>query len=700
MSLTAILASFAVVVIQTVGGALWWQMLRQSRTTGVELLGMGIAVGTVTSLIAALVLKPTVVGPVAWALPTFFAVGAWVVIGRRRRTELNQSTSRAAPTGEWAAVVIGLGLGLIPLVLNWTRVPLARATDSSFTDLYFQQSLANGLARFGNDESLLMAGGSIRYHWFAFAWAGELDSLANLPQFGGLTRVLPVMSLLGVSAIAARWASTLAPDTRYARLVPTVAVILVVAGNYTGALYGSILNFDSPNQTLTSLWLLSLLFAVVCYINTGRVSLLVVVGLLAAASTGGKVSHIAVAAGGMGLLVTIGVVTRRTWWKRSLTVAAVSGAFALITYVVVIRGAAVDRNLVEEVAVKASTWQGLDPLPGTWGVLAGTVALILAALARLVGIGWLVRERHGRTDPSVLLSLGGLSVGILALITLRDGINENWFLLAASAPASVVSAVGFVGAIAFLRDNFERRGLTKAAVLAVLVSLPALILSTNGFASEVRPFTHWGAAWLPWVVSIVGAVLLSSGGSLMGETARSRGLMAFALVIVSLVASSVITRPTAWWTSQRQVFTEVSAVVPEAFQAPTSTPEGQTSSNLPSRVEVAAYLKETAGPDDIVFTTNTESAFIPAYTNLRTFLSGARYQFGLGDAGDVGLLRDRQAIVDAVVATPARIDELLCPEGVDWIWWEGDVPESLADSIELRGQGVTLVRLKDECADA
>ena len=154
----------------------------------------------------------------------------------------------------------------------------------SYTDLYFFEAVSRGLAEFGPAQSILMTGGSLRYHWFSYAWAGELAQTSSAVPFATITRVLPLVTLVGVSMLVAAWAARLSRI----RWVPTLAVLLVVAGGYAGALYGSVLNFDSPSQSMTTLWLLALLLAFVLVVEgtTSRVAGLVTVAALAAACTG------------------------------------------------------------------------------------------------------------------------------------------------------------------------------------------------------------------------------------------------------------------------------------------------------------------------------------------------------------------------------------------------------------------------------
>ena len=688
MSVITLLVCVAVVAFQGLGGGLWWWSLRRRQASAVEVLGMGLAIGTIASMLASVVLHSTPIGPIAWALPTIASIGAWFAVRRRLPSSPSATPQRR---GEVRAVVLGSFLGLIPLIINWRRIPLGSVTDSSFLDIYFLQAISTGLARFGGGESILMTGGSLRYHWFAYAWVGDIDRIANLPNFAGLTRILPLVALVGVSAIAARWASQLAEGQRFAHWAPTVATVLIVGGGYTGALYGSILNFDSPSQSLTTLWLLGLLFATVTFLTSETRWFLMPIAILASASTGGKVSHIAVAAGGMLTLTGVGVFTRKPWAGRSTLVLVVSGATALATYAMVIRGAAIDRNLVEEVAVKASTWQGLDPLPGMWGVLAGTIALLLAALARLAGLAWLIRDRSWWTNPSMLLSAGGLGVAVVALFALRDGINETWFFLAASAAGAVLSAVGVTGALGYLHGRLGRVGIVQAFIVAILVALPSLVLSANLYSDNSRSFAHWSAAWLPWVIAITIGAIASFKAA---REVRLQILAAFA--VVALVSSSVLTRPSVWWTAQRQVTTEGDRVSPDAFSPPSRALSSSPQSGL-SRADLAANLGALASPTDVVLTTNPRSSLIPAYAGLRMYLAGERYQFGLGAAGDVTQIRHRQTTITQIVDDPDLVADILCPESIAWLWWESEVPDSLQDFVILEGAQASVISLQPVC---
>lgn len=702
MTLISVTAVVLILFAQWAAGAVLWRFIRRKPIGIIELLGMGLALGTIMATISSAIFRTSLLGKWSWFVPTaaaLLAIAVWIF--RNRRVGVSSFVTQG-DAGALIAVPLGLVVGLIPLLVNWRRVPLAQVTDESFLDVYFLEALTRGLSQFGPGESVLMTGGTIRYHWLSYIWAGDIASFADLPSFAAITRVLPIVALVGTVTIAATWAAWLARGRAGNRWIPSVAVLLVVAGGYTGALYGTILNFDSPSQAFTTMWLLALLFTVAIYLDRGSPWTLAALALLGAANTGGKVSHIAVAAGALLLLSAVGVLARKPWWARAFAATAVTGLAALVTYGLVIFGAAVDRNLTEDLAVKASTWQGLDPLPGTWGVAAGTVAFLLAAYARMAGIGWMFRERELRMSPSVVMSVGAIAVGTSAIIVLAEGINETWFLLAASAPASVISAVGAVGAALWLK-RLGTSSVVATAGIAVGVSVVSLFLSTDPPDEGSTGFARWGAAVTPWIL----APLLSTVWFVWLDRRnirRETWISILAAGVIVLVASSILTRPATLWTSARQVVTEVGVMQPSAITSPPSPDATAGPATFTDRVLAAGWLEQKADISDIVATSDDTSAFIPAYTGLRMFLAGSRYQVGLGNASDINEIDRRASVIsDLRDGSPEELERAiaeLCAASVRWLWWEGSPPTRLTNFVVKPRGAVNVIDLAPICGSS
>jgi hypothetical protein len=697
----SVVVILGVIALQSASGALWWAWARATapadkdrHATWAELTGMGLALGTFASMLTAMLLAGTPLDPIAWALPA--AATAVALLVPRARRALGRLHVRLVGA-QAAAVGLGLVVGLVLLAANWARIPLDDPSSTSFTDLYFFEAISRGLAQFGPAQSILMSGGSLRYHWFSYAWAGELAQSSDAAPFVTITRALPLVTLIGVSLLVAAWAGA----RSRVRWVPSLAVLLVVAGGYTGALYGSILNFDSPSQSMTTMWLLGLGVAVVWLARSrvGRTGGLVAIAALAAACTGGKISHAAVAAGGIALLAVVGLITRARWWRRVLVAGVVAAAAMLVTYAWVLAGVAVDRNLTEEVAVKASTWQGLDPLVGRGGVILGTAALTLAIVARLAGIGWLLALRRSRTTPDVLFATGAVAVGLAAMLLLREGVNELWFVLAASAPGAVMSAVGIGRALAprGRPPRPLRHPLVWAVAVAVPASLAALVLSRNWSSHQAA--LNWLAPLSAWAL----VVLLALAVALWRRPQGRVVVPALALAVAAIALTSIGTRPSVLWTSSRPITTERGEVapvggLPQEVSGAADAPPPPSSTDYAASLAAATWLDANSPVDAQVATTDPGSSLVPALTGRQMYLAGDRYQVGLGRANELDEI-DRRHSVSAALATGPTVADYaaLCAAGVDYVWSATAPDQVRATGLEVVYQqpGVTILKMPE-----
>jgi len=700
----SILAATLVVLLQVATGSLLILLIPSFRIKSkFEVVGLGLALGTFLSMLSSVVFVNTALGSIAWILPSAFTFIAALARFGVVRSHLG---GISAPRNESVAVVVGSLIGFALLVINWIRVPLDTIRAGGSVDMYFFEALAKGVSEFGASDSILMSGGSLRYHWFAYGWAGELGQVAHLDSFVALTRILPVVALIGVVLLAAAWAGSIRiGKTASPWWVPTLAVVLIVFAGYTGALYGIVLNFDSPSQALTTVWLLALVMLFLRGLRSATRSGLffysALIFLLAGATTGGKASHVAVALGGFALVSLIGVILRLAWWRRALVLFAAAIIGAVLVYLWVLAGVGIQENLAESVAVRASTWQGLDPVTGRWGPLLGTVALLLAVLTRVSGVTWLARNRVGRTSPEFLFAVGSLAVGTFALFVLRGGINELWFLLAASAPLAVISAYGVGQAQMWLHPRLQR-ALIYSITIAILASLLSLVLSVNWkFDSAPIDFFLWPGI-LFWL-SIVGVWVLVVLGSWLFNRPR-RFTAVIAMGISALVLTSVFTRPAVLWTESRPLITDIGVVTPNVEIVP-GVPTATVGGTLfPDLVSAADWISANTERLDQIATNSPVTAFIPALTGNQMYLAGSRYQAGLGDTSQLGEVSRRGeisgALSVAVIEAGGRDATLqqLCQSGVSYIWLEGAAEFDVIQPV-YSNDSVSIYSLKNQCAD-
>ncbi len=712
----SILLASAVIWVQIATGALILLLIRQINIRSrYAIVGLGLAIGTLLSMLSSVLLNSTALQSVAWAIPSVFIA---FICTLRRSALRDQFRKLQTQRNESLAVIIGLAAGLLLLVINWVRVPLSSIRAGSSVDMYFLEALSRGISQFGPDHSILMSGGNLRYHWFTYGWAGELTQVADLDSFVALTRFLPLVALIGMVLIAASWAASIRINSEVSPWwVPSLAVLLIVVGGYTGALYGVILNFDSPSQSITTVWLLGLVFLFLHGLRTQSRTALIFIGfvicLLALGTTGGKASHAVVALGGIGLVVVASLLSRQNYWKRAVSLGLAAALGVGIAYFWVLFGVGVQENLSEVISVRASTWQGLDPVSGKWGPLLGTIALVLAVLARLAGTTWFFTTSAGRKSPELVYSLGAFLTGALALLSLREGINELWFLLAASAPIAVISAYGIGQAQVLLVNTVgKNKALLITLLTAGIASLVSLILSRN-WVFESIPLNffqwpgilYWLAVVLVWlVIPLLAFLLLRKSPKTGRHSLRSIALPIFAVSASALVLTSILTRPSVLWTESRPLTTGIGIVQPSDPSAAdeNQTPSGSGDSRgIEPGFKAADWLVSNSQVEDIVATNRPDTSFIPAFTGNQMYLAGERYQYGLGAADQRAEIERRSLISRSLTA---GLDQLtlrtLCQEGIGFVWIESQTePLPLIDEVASESFGnITLYDLRQKCA--
>ena len=78
-ALSALLLLF-VVGVQAMTGGYWWRLLQSHRSiTAIELLGMGLAIGTASSMLSGVLFFPLHLGVWAWVVPSIAAAILWVI---------------------------------------------------------------------------------------------------------------------------------------------------------------------------------------------------------------------------------------------------------------------------------------------------------------------------------------------------------------------------------------------------------------------------------------------------------------------------------------------------------------------------------------------------------------------------------------------------------------------------------------------
>lgn len=703
----SVLLSSAVALQTLAGMVIWLAVLGPASGHGRDrllVIGMGAAIGMGLAVVAGVLVDVVLPGVPGWLLPAVIAGGLWFWPGSR---------VIHADRGSWkrpsvVAGIVGLGTGLGGIALNLVQYPLTWTGNWAgyHRDMVFFEALSTSIARFGPLDSIFMSGAEVRYHWLGYAWAGQLAETFSTVPFLTLTRVLPVAALVAVMALAASWAAARSSGWP----VPVLAVLLISTGGYLGAINGTILNFDSPSESIAAAWLLALIIAFLAALGRERLRwpLVILVGVLGAILTGGKISAAAVGLAGMGLVAVVLLIRRDPRARRAwLLLITAAGGF-VVAFLLLIAGTATGGTLqVLSVQARAAYVQGLIWDRSPVGIVAGTASLLLAMAARWWGVLWSVGARRSRWHVETVLGVGLVLASVIPVVVLSEGVSETWFGLVATAPLAVLSAVG-VGAA------WRRLQATLALALSLVAALPVVFVVSFLWA-QGEPTTGSARFWGPpaayalaiaagavialvararaprhlvWIASSLTIIVVA------GALARAVPLVATAMPKVPYLTGPIGNIGSEWYVPDGSG----AGPLPSGVLASVGLPPDRTAWSE-NHAEAGRFLVERTSEKDVVVTNDNTSFLVPALGQRLTYMSGAPYQWQYGSASTVGGIQDRVAVSQAFVnSADAQAFSSLCAAGVTWMWVAHDLAErrdwAPYASTEFENDEVTLARLE------
>ena len=686
---------------QALGGFLIWQAIRP-QSTPLELLGMGIAIGTALAALAGLITSTAGWGPWGSLVPS--AAASTFAYRKRKNHAPPTLGDRWQISAFLATVAVGLLVfryALRSYPLKWTG-----SWTGYHPDMAFFEALANSLARFGAFESPFMPGATVRYHWLSYAWTGQLSVMTDAEPFVGITRVLPIVALLASAAIVVAWTQRLSGR----RWTPFLAGALLTMSGFVGAVFGGVLTLDSPSQAMSVVWLLGFTLTAVQALertrSSGALALMATFGI---AITLGKVS--AAAPGLAAVLLAAAVLATRKSLSpsRALTIAAVATASIGATFMIFLAGSTGGGGLtIGSLIDRASSQQGLNPLDGPRGVLLGTAILILAVVPRWAGIVQLVVDQSWRWRAETWISMGLAGSSITALI-LFNSFNEIWFSASVSGPLAVTSAVGAGVAVSALqtRGKPTTARLVGAAVVGavILFLLVWWVWSTGASGGNVFISTQ---RWMGPLIAWGGAILLGIALAISARKARQLTAIIAGTVLV-LVFIAVPGRLLGVGSNQIGILDN--GIRNEWFDvAKANRIDTVDQTNVidwtSEKMEAASTLREIASPQDLIATNLTLGPFVAGVTHLPTYTSAIIYQNDYAPAWVSGELPKRENAVWDFLESPGQAtSEFLCEDGVRWLWIDKDRTEQRAwepfAAIVFENDQVVIAQVNDSlCLDA
>ena len=435
-------------LFQILGGATLWLLASRSRSVHIaEVLGVGLALGSVIATLSAQALLPFKVGMLGFQFPGLFALIIWAIPSFR--TLLINVLSAIQPRGSLKALLIyGISLSSLTLVPFFHQNPEVKNGTTQYPlDIPYFEALSQSVTVWGNSDSIVAAGRPLRYHWFAYAWSGWETQFSHAEPFVVLTRVLPLVSTLGIILLTISLVQMLSRRTLPAALALTIGILgTAIAGNY-----GSAIIPISPSQFMTTVWLMaaSVVFLRFVKSETDWIFSLISFAILCIGCTGGKVQTSPILGGAIIAVTTLLIIRNR---NRVRTIAAL--ATYLITTISVYLLIVSDLNgfLIKQMGGGAHLGAGMGVLVNLapeqmlnysshipW-VLVG-ISGVICLTAKTSGMVLAIRSPHKLT-PEVIFACGALLTGVtLSVFIYQNGSSHLYFILSGLILATPVAAV-------------------------------------------------------------------------------------------------------------------------------------------------------------------------------------------------------------------------------------------------------------------
>jgi hypothetical protein len=644
VSLRENLSISLVLAINSVSAGYVWKSWIRRDVTIAETVGVGLAMTFLVVILAGLLTPQGVPSIIEWLiLPTIAILLMWKKPGRP-----------SAPTRIIAAWPSVLSIFLWTIVSSavsryqWTRYDLNQPVDFAayHPDNLFHQSVATATANWGSGQLGLLSDWPIRYHWFSHAWVGSLEDVVQAEAFVVLTRTLPFVSIIAITALASAWAGRLT-NRRWA---PVAAAGLVVVGRFVADDTAVEVNWDSASQTSSTVLLLLACFIVVAPRKSQlRLGDALLIGVVAFTLAGMKLSaaFVLVAA------LWFSAISAAVWAKKSfipMLIAASSATVAVATcFFLFLAGQADGGGLRIRQA-----WD--------FGSLQSVLFTTLALLPGWAGLLYLVLRRQRRWTPSLALALGAGLGGLFPLWVFQEARpNNTWFITSATAVVWIVSVAGAAIAVTDF-GVFTRAKTWPIPLIALIVSLISILTwAILARAVNVEP----GVSQLLFIAV---STVIALGVSIITIRRPVAVLMSFfiCLFVVSLTFSPVTQNVSERFFPNPQASDSISKLA--------SLPDEQVGEGSQGRAidsdtvaELTLILERETRIGEVVAFADARLSPLLIAEKLLLYVTAGSY-IGLGDMSTKQEFQRRTNLLKSLETNPSEsVRVLLCADDVSFV---------------------------------
>ncbi len=401
----------AAIVIQIIPGVyLWGKVHKDQKVSLVEYLGMGLALGTIMSILSFQLLRELPYGGFGWAFPFFCTIFFLIYESLfKMSVSVRISNERNSPGTK---VYLGV-ISLVIYVQVWVWAKWNALNPLGWwkyhLDVPYFEALSNSIAKYGTSDSLMKPDVMTNYHWFAYGWIGALNESLDIEPFVVQTRFLPLLAMIMAATVAYSWTRDLVDNV----LTAYSASLLIVLG--PGFAIGTLVMLRSPSSAITAGWTLALSLLLFRCLKSLQIHGLtyIALGLLSVAVVGGKGINALLIGSGIFVVYANRVLQERTYRVKNSGVFLVVMLTLVLTYFTLI-------HTQDERSLKFGIFLG-------WPALMLTVLpFTLATLLKISG------DKPGHRSELQKYSATILLVGALfSLITYDPAGGQIYFLVSA-----------------------------------------------------------------------------------------------------------------------------------------------------------------------------------------------------------------------------------------------------------------------------
>ncbi len=522
--------------------------------------------------------------------------------------------------GEWIAkrrrILVIVSTAVLVALTIWSLQTRTEMWWIKTGDFQFFEGLSYSLAHWGPTDQVFVTGYKVTYHWFSYAWVGMLSKTVGAGHWIALTKVAPVIALVGIAHLLMSLANQIVYRRRDVLIVCAVVVML------------SDFNFESFSMVFSFVWLIAFACVALIFVEHPSARLAPMVGVLAAAAFGAKSSNAVVIAGISVALLILG--WTRNPRKRNIVVLAIAGitGMSALVFLWLYFGSSYQKELYFGTVGIARDYFGdirdltrRDRIIASFVVLANVlVVYLITTLGSMFGI-----RRNSVTRTIATIGLFTFIVTLIALtILLSPWQQEEYFLHSYSLFGGCLVAIVLIRELSKSRKagHFVHLVLFAIAVPASAIAVSRLLSDDN--SGTTKAIFHRIIRSSTGLIALVIALLAIA--AVKRFSSRSTSLTVLGAVTLSVFVSTTLGLNSQWITKYNDNIRETSSksfadyMVGDAGIREFSA---QVRSNVPPNDVVASnYFCATGNCKGGI---DSQAVLLAVYTQRRFIVTGYAY---------------------------------------------------------------------------